>query len=139
MNEQPTGNSSSDGGFRFALTCDRCGAESGTVEVVPPGELPEQATQWSEEDRTAYLNMWPGDWRVIYAGMARGSGQTGAPLSAEETAKLRALLGGGAVGRIWERYRDIGWCPGCGRIYCRRHWYAPGSTMHCPRGHRFRL
>lgn len=55
MDEQQSPTAADTVGFRFALTCDRCGAESGTIEVVPPGERPEQATLWPEEDRTAYL------------------------------------------------------------------------------------
>lgn len=135
MEEQPSPAEAT--GFRFTLTCERCGGESGSVEVLPPGQLPERAVAWLQKDRDAYLSREPG-WTIFYRGLTCESGWFGAPLKgAEEAANLRRMFEPFDGPRVLREFRDIGWCPGCEVAYCGRCWRytVREDERACPKRH----
>jgi hypothetical protein len=106
--------------FVAAPQCAVCGRPATRVELVAPQDPGQQ-------------------WRLIYHGLAAGTGDHGTAVS-----EARALLLTEAftpplryptVHRA-DLYDDAGFCGPCDRAYCYTHWN-PSRTEYgrCPNGH----
>jgi hypothetical protein len=120
---------------RVDLPCKICGRQSAHVEVVAPGEYPEEFDTWPEPVR----GRWPQDkWWLVFNGPAAGSGY-GNTITEERATRItrafRQPLTHTAI-READFHDDAGYCGRCEALYCPGHWNVTGSGAgRCPEGH----
>jgi hypothetical protein len=118
--------------------CALCGAESSSVELVPPGDLPAGWPEWDEATRSMYLKYHDDTrWRFIFTGVVAGNGM-GDDVSVETAGRYAAAFRAPLeFDRVHSAglYDDAGFCGSCKLAYCHRHWSAGDSAGRCPRGH----
>ena len=77
----------------------------------------------------------PGQWYLIFDGVAAGNG-SGRPVEAGEAGRIaRAFRPPLCFDRVRMAgfYDDAGFCEDCGAPYCARHWHLSGTGYgHCP-------
>ena len=123
----------------FAPTCHVCGKRAVTLEVIPPGELPQEWHSWSSQSRRIFRERrWSDGYTVVYSGVVAGSGPSGTHVSEEDARgivdALVPTLNVSAMTSRW--YDDLGYCPECGVFYCYTHWSpSVGGYGYCPKGH----
>jgi hypothetical protein len=126
-------------GIVGAPACAVCGSPSARVELVPPGELPAEWDQWTQDRRDAYERRRDRDrWYLLFQGVAAGNGD-GDPVDAKMATRIaeafRQPLNHARV-RTAGFYDDAGFCQECDAAYCYRHWHvSPTGFGHCPGGH----
>jgi hypothetical protein len=123
----------------FTPACHVCGKRAVTLEIIPPGALPQEWDDWNAQSQQIFRERRkPDDYVLIYRGIAAGNGGAGTPKSEREAREIvEALVPEFRVEAIHEHlYDDLGYCAACGVFYCYEHW-SPSTIGygHCPRGH----
>ena len=105
----------------------------------PPASCQHKWQDWDnkrQESSRTYRD--PAQWRLLFEGVAAGSGWTGDPVDAARAqllaeALLAVQLRSGAYSRL---YDDAGFCQHCDAAYCCRHRHVSATGYgHCPQGH----
>ena len=122
----------------FAPACHVCGKRAVKLEVVPPGELPQDWSEWDPELKQVFLQ-WhnPEKYRLIYEGICAGNG-LGDDLGEQEARDIvREIVPTLQIDAVRERWYDhLGYCPECGVFFCYEHWSpSVGGYGYCPEGH----
>jgi hypothetical protein len=122
-----------------APPCAACGSPSARIELVAPGELPAEWEHWrSTSQGTFLLHREPGQWHLIFTGVATGNGHghTIDARTAEQIARAFRLPLTFAQVHTAGFYDDAGFCQDCDAPYCYQHWQVSESGHgSCPRGH----
>ncbi len=122
----------------FAPPCQVCGKPAVRVEIVPPGELPQEWDHWKPAHRQSFSKYRDATkYVLIFKGVERGNG-LGNPISEQEAREIVGMLSPKldleAVHRHF--YDDLGYCAECAAFYCSTHWSSSrGGYGHCPNGH----
>lgn len=120
------------------VLCSACGSVATSVEITPPEASP---NSWERRSpRTQALlsdRRSPAAWWFGYDGIEGGNGG-GDPIPehrAREFLRLRYDDEYAAVQQL-DLYDEAGYCDGCRKPYCRRHWNLSRGVGTCPEGHR---
>jgi hypothetical protein len=119
--------------------CAVCGTPAARIELIAPGQLPDQWDQWPSTVQDSIMrDRQPGQWHLLVAGPAAGNGY-GDPIDAVRAGQIawafRPPLRFAQV-HTAGFYDDAGFCPDCDAAYCYRHWHVAESGYgHCPQGH----
>jgi len=121
-----------------APPCAVCGTPSARIELVAPGGLPAEWERWPGTVRDTFLHREPGQWYLLFDGVAAGNGY-GDPIEASRAGRIarafRPPLGFAQV-RTAGFYDDAGFCQDCDAPYCYQHWHVSETGYgYCPRGH----
>jgi hypothetical protein len=121
-----------------APPCAVCGTPSARIELVAPEGLPAGWERWPDTVRDTFLHREPGQWYLLFDGVAAGNGY-GDPIEASRAGRIarafRPPLGFAQV-RTAGFYDDAGFCQDCDAPYCCQHWhlsvtgygYVPAAT-----------
>lgn len=119
----------------FRPPCSVCGKRSATIEIVPPGELPEEFASWDRKLQEVYLkHQDSSQFYLIYAGPGGGNGlgDTVEPARAEIIVEAFTSPNKESI-RAADFYDNAGFCLECSKFYCWNHW-DDGRGL-CPKGH----
>jgi hypothetical protein len=121
-----------------APPCAVCGTPSARVELVAPGGFPAEWERWPGTVRDTFLHREPGQWYLLFTGVAAYNGY-GDPIEASRAGRIarafRPPLSFAQV-RTAGFYDDAGFCQDCDAPYCYRHWHVSESGYGSyPRGH----
>jgi hypothetical protein len=128
--------------MNLSTSCAICGDRAALVEVLSPGELPEDYPSWvgayamlrESYDRHFDLTTW----RFRFEGVERGNG-LGDTIEVDRARRLiEVFTPPVSVDRLDEvdLYDDAAICRPCGVPYCYGHWsVSPTGYGRCPQGH----
>ncbi len=127
-------------GMVAAPQCAVCGSPATRVELVAPGQVPEEWGQWKAERRQAYEKYRDqGRWRLLFEGVAAGNGWVGDAIEAARAERIEtAFQEPYTYAQVHTAgfYDDAGFCEQCDAAYCYRHWRVSETGFgHCPQGH----
>ena len=113
--------------------CLVCGSPSTRIELVMPGELPAGWKQW-DSDRQGFflLHRDPGQWHLIFKGIATENGNTGDPIEASRAELItQAFQPPLSYAQVHTAgfYDDAGFCQDCDAPYCYRHWHVSENRL----------
>jgi hypothetical protein len=123
-----------------APPCAVCGTPSACIELIAPGELPAQWTEWKASDQDTFLRLYrdSGLWHLLFHGPDSGSG-LGQRIDAAWAGQIAAAFEPPlSFARVHTAgfYDDAGFCGKCDAPYCYRHWnVSPSGYGVCPNGH----
>jgi hypothetical protein len=135
--QRASGGQASPAGLAVAPPCAECGQKYARVEVIPPGQLPEEFAEWTVRQQARHLLVRDlRQWYLICKGIAAEGNH---PISAERAAVITAafqppLTYAKVHSAGFED--DSGFCGQCDAVYCYQHWHVTVSGYGwCPRRH----
>jgi hypothetical protein len=126
----------------LSTRCAVCGRRAALVEVLAPGELPEEYPSWVGDRahrRDAYDRRFDlATWRFRYEGPGGGNGHGDTIDTDRAHILIEVFTPPISFDRLDEvdLYDDAAICRPCAAPYCYHHWN-PSTTEygHCPQGH----